>query len=120
MAAVAPPAAFGGAARPIARVGAPIARVGGAPARIGGPPARASGGSDRDVDIQNFLARCGLDETAAPLLQELSEEGLQKVLNNFDPSGTKDGNVLGRLQGYVRHAQRGSGQPNGARSHSAA
>merc|ERR1712232_274301 len=71
-----------------------------------------------DENIQNFLLRCGLDETAAPLLQELSDEGLQKGLTNFDPSGTKDGNVLGRLEGYVRHAKRGSGHSNGAPLHS--
>jgi len=114
MAAVAPPIGFGGGGRPIARVGGPPARIGGAPARVGVQPARVGGDggdSQRDADIQNFLLRCGLDETAAPLLEELSEEGLHKVLTNFDPSGTKDGNVLGRLEGYVRHAKRGSGQP---------
>lgn len=63
-------------------------------------------------DIADFLNRCGLDESATSLLEELPQEVLEKVLNQFDPSGTKDGNVLGRLQGYVRFlsARHGRGQ----------
>merc|ERR1712050_583746 len=57
---------------------------------------------NRDVDIAAFLARCDLDESAWSLLEEQSEAELEKVMTEFDPSGTKDGNVFGRLEGFVR------------------
>jgi len=49
-----------------------------------------------------FLERCGLDVSAAPVLEALPPDILTTVIHEFDPSGTKDGNVLGRLQGYIR------------------
>jgi len=55
-----------------------------------------------DPLVAGFLERCNLDWTALSYLETLPEDVLTRVLNEFDPSGTKDGNVLGRLQGYVR------------------
>lgn len=55
-----------------------------------------------DPKVAAFLEHCGLDYTAGHLLDGLTEEGLSMVLSEFDPSGTKDGNVLGRLQGFLR------------------
>merc|ERR1712087_226854 len=83
-----PPVSYGVQAAPIARVGskAPLQQLEG----------------DRESDIAAFLARCDLDETAWTLLEEQSDAVLEKVMTEFDPSGTKDGNVLGRLEGFVR------------------
>lgn len=67
-----------------------------------GPVRPARPGLAADPAVQGFLARCGLDASAVSLLESLSEEGLATAIHDFDPSGTKDGNVLGRLQGYVR------------------
>merc|ERR1712176_764279 len=66
-----------------------------------------------DARISDFIVQCGLDESATSLLQELEADVLEKVLTSFDPTGTKDGNVLGRLQGYIRAMTRamGGGKP---------
>lgn len=65
--------------------------------------------------VAGFLERCGLEASAAAYLEALPEDVLQRVLSDFDPSGTKDGNVLGRLQGYVRflnaRRKRGDDEP---------
>lgn len=55
-----------------------------------------------DPLVMGFLERCGLDMSTVSYLESLPEDVLARVLSDFDPSGTKDGNVLGRLQGYVR------------------
>jgi len=66
-----------------------------------------------DPVVVGFLDRCNLDLSAASMFADLPEDILQQAINEFDPSGTKDGNVLGRLQGYVRHLcrKRGLGDP---------
>lgn len=55
-----------------------------------------------DPQVIGFLERCGLDMSTVAFLETLPEDVRAKVMNEFDPTGTKDGNVLGRLQGYVR------------------
>jgi len=70
-----------------------------------------------DPLVAGFLERCGLDPSAAACLEPLPEDLLARVLSDFDPSGTKDGNVLGRLQGYIRlltARQRQNGSDAGA------
>mmetsp|Transcript_85292 Transcript_85292/g.198294 ORF Transcript_85292/g.198294 Transcript_85292/m.198294 type:complete len:738 (+) Transcript_85292:136-2349(+) len=69
-------------------------------ARFAAPMMKPSLSSDPLV--VGFLERCGLDVSTLSYLESLPEDVLTRVLNEFDPSGTKDGNVLGRLQGYVR------------------
>jgi len=76
----------------------------------------ATGGLDaeslaKDPMVLAFLERCGLDMPAVEYLQHLPDDMLQQVMDNFDPSGTKDGNVLGRLQGYVKFLARKRGLP---------
>jgi len=63
----------------------------------------------KDPAVVAFLERCNLDITAASIFADLPEDILQQAMNEFDPTGTKDGNVLGRLQGYVRHLCRKRG-----------
>merc|ERR1712061_490314 len=55
-----------------------------------------------EVDLQGFIDRCGLDHSSYAWLASLPEDIVTTVVTEFDPTGTKDGNVLGRLQGYVR------------------
>jgi len=55
-----------------------------------------------DSALRGFLDRCSLDWSAMPFLEGLPQDVLETVVHEFDPSGTKDGNVFGRLQGYVR------------------
>lgn len=56
----------------------------------------------KDPAVNEFMGRCDLDPAEVlPLLESLSEELLFEVMENFDPSSTRDGNVLGRLRGYV-------------------
>merc|ERR1712107_44978 len=54
------------------------------------------------MGIANFLESCGLEPSAGQLLEGLSEEALHMVVTEFDPSGTKDGNVQGRLEGFLK------------------
>merc|ERR1712039_954866 len=70
-----------------------------------------------DPAAEAFLERCQLDATALELLEPLPQELQVKVMNEFDPSGTKDGNVLGRLEGYVRclSQRKGIAQAGGRR-----
>merc|ERR1719336_68519 len=59
--------------------------------------------SDEDA-VARFVERCGLasaDGAAEQLLLGLDPEARSAVLADFDPGGTKDGNVLGRLQGFA-------------------
>lgn len=84
---------------------------------------RSSSLLSHDPQVMDFLERCGLDLSALDFLQHLPEDLLQDVMNKFDPSGTKDGNVLGRLEGYVKFlskkrglgADAGGGPPKRAR-----
>uniref|UniRef100_A0A7S4VG83 Uncharacterized protein n=1 Tax=Alexandrium monilatum TaxID=311494 RepID=A0A7S4VG83_9DINO len=71
-------------------------------ARAAAPPPAAAPSLSSDPLVASFLERCGLDASATSYLGSLPEDVLSRVLSEFDPSGTKDGNVLGRLQGYVR------------------
>ncbi|CAE8665993.1 unnamed protein product, partial [Polarella glacialis] len=62
--------------------------------------------------VMDFIQRCGLDTSALEILEPLPADVLATVIANFNPSGTKDGNVSGRLHGYVRVvlARRGLGK----------
>jgi len=60
--------------------------------------------------VGGFAASLGLEAEAVAFLHDLPDDMLTYIVNNFDPSGTKDGNVLGRLQGFTRHMLRRSGQ----------
>jgi len=73
--------------------------------------AAAPGGAS----LTGFIERCGLDPSTLPYLESLSPDILSQIISDFDPSGTKDGNVLGRLQGYVRllTARQRRGGPEG-------
>lgn len=54
--------------------------------------------------INDFLERCNLTacrQEAEELLFGLEAESRSAVLSDFDPGGTKDGNVLGRLRGFA-------------------
>merc|ERR1711972_119685 len=52
--------------------------------------------------ITDFALNLGLDTTAVAFLQALPEEVQSTIVTNFDPSGTKDGNIWGRLFAFVR------------------
>mmetsp|Transcript_20054 Transcript_20054/g.47151 ORF Transcript_20054/g.47151 Transcript_20054/m.47151 type:complete len:564 (+) Transcript_20054:57-1748(+) len=52
--------------------------------------------------VDAFIVRCGLDASARDMLMALPPEKLNHVMETFNPDGTKDGNVLGRLEGYIR------------------
>mmetsp|Transcript_110342 Transcript_110342/g.311241 ORF Transcript_110342/g.311241 Transcript_110342/m.311241 type:complete len:649 (+) Transcript_110342:61-2007(+) len=56
-----------------------------------------------------FLQQWGLGEEALSLLESLPVDIRTQVLQGFDGSGTKDGNVLGRLKGYVASQLRRAG-----------
>merc|ERR1712146_705744 len=70
-------------------------------ARKRGPPV-ALQAHEQEADITCFLDNCGLSgsDEAWDTLAPLAADALEVVLQNFDPSGTKDGNVLGRLRGF--------------------
>eukprot|EP00927_Polykrikos_kofoidii_P057311 TRINITY_DN51431_c0_g1_i1.p1 TRINITY_DN51431_c0_g1~~TRINITY_DN51431_c0_g1_i1.p1 ORF type:complete len:619 (+),score=130.06 TRINITY_DN51431_c0_g1_i1:134-1990(+) len=68
------------------------------------------GDNSNEGEIGTFLEAIGVEPAAAgDLLTELPPELLERVFNEFDPSGTKDGNVLGRLRGFVRSLLRRRG-----------
>jgi len=58
-----------------------------------------------------FATRWGLDDEAIYLLRGLPENIKAHIIANFDGSATKDGNVLGRLKGYVTAQVRRFGMP---------
>jgi len=60
---------------------------------------------DGQEDLESFVRRCGLDQEALDFLRGLSEEVRAAVVSDFDPGGTKDGNVFGRLQGFTRSVE---------------
>ncbi|CAK0830466.1 unnamed protein product [Prorocentrum cordatum] len=75
--------------------------AGGASRLAVAPAAEAARGAAEDVDA--FVQRCGLeDQPAAEFLRGLLPEVRAVILADFDPGGTKDGNVFGRLQGFAR------------------
>mmetsp|Transcript_89333 Transcript_89333/g.251498 ORF Transcript_89333/g.251498 Transcript_89333/m.251498 type:complete len:553 (-) Transcript_89333:32-1690(-) len=57
-------------------------------------------------DIDTFVSGFGLDGNARrrckQMLQDLPNDLQAAVVSNFNPSGTKDGNALGRLEAYVK------------------
>jgi len=55
--------------------------------------------------VEAFVLRCGLDGEAVEFLRGLEEEVRIAVISDFNPGGTKDGNILGRLQGFARSVQ---------------
>jgi len=55
--------------------------------------------------VEAFVLRCGLDGEAVEFLRGLEEEVRIVVISDFNPGGTKDGNILGRLQGFARSVQ---------------
>eukprot|EP00933_Yihiella_yeosuensis_P033961 TRINITY_DN2754_c0_g4_i1.p1 TRINITY_DN2754_c0_g4~~TRINITY_DN2754_c0_g4_i1.p1 ORF type:complete len:576 (-),score=75.56 TRINITY_DN2754_c0_g4_i1:93-1820(-) len=75
------------------------------------PPTRTSSGgsaSSRQPDratrnaIRNFVRQQELDDSCRSLLESVHDpDVLATVLEEFDPRGTKDGNMLGRLKAYV-------------------
>jgi len=83
------------------------------------PAAASATGPEEDAAIANFVLRCNLSASAGTVeqfLRGLDPEVRSVVLSEFDPGGTKDGNVLGRLQGFAgavegrRKRLRASGQ----------
>merc|ERR1740139_1033131 len=61
-----------------------------------------------EQDVAAFVARCGLASAggaAEQVLLGLDPESLAAVITAFDPGGTKDGNVLGRLRGFAAAVQ---------------
>jgi len=60
----------------------------------------ASGSSH--IAPSEYIASMGLDERTAALLAELPAQVTEVVVNEFNAQGTKDGNVFGRLLGFVR------------------
>eukprot|EP00440_Ansanella_granifera_P062770 gb/GFBE01068062.1/.p1 GENE.gb/GFBE01068062.1/~~gb/GFBE01068062.1/.p1 ORF type:complete len:580 (+),score=114.61 gb/GFBE01068062.1/:1-1740(+) len=95
---------FAKKAMAMTRPGAPPTEA--RPPRGSGDWQRTPAVLDEAAAIDEFIHRCGLDSSAMALLQPLSPDVLALVLNNFDPRGTKDGNVMGRLEGYVRAMSR--------------
>merc|ERR1711933_570093 len=67
-----------------------------------GPDTDGVGDPD-SLNVSAFLKRIGVDESAAELLNSLPSDVLKAVINQFDPHGTKDGNMRARLEGYVRY-----------------
>jgi len=58
-----------------------------------------------DEMLSSFVARCGLDANAMEFLRSLHPDVMATVISDFRPSGTKDGNVFARLQGFTRAVQ---------------
>jgi len=110
----APAGGHGVFAHPAPLTAAPVAAA--IPTQVSGAVMRG------EVDIQGFIERCGLDHNSYAWLASLPEDIVTTVVTEFDPTGTKDGNVLGRLQGYVRllnaraQRKRMSEDPTGALS----
>jgi len=63
------------------------------------------GGLSGDISIDEFARNCNLDSEGVSFLESLSDDVRSTVMSAFDPSGTKDGNVLGRLQGFARSVE---------------
>lgn len=54
-------------------------------------------------NIVRFAHVLGLEAQEIAFLRELPVELQRTIIDSFDASGSKDGNVLGRLQSYTRH-----------------
>lgn len=70
------------------------------------------GDSSEEIAAQEFLDRCGLADSpeAVEMLWEFDEHTRSVVIREFDHRGTKDGNVLGRLEGFARSVAGGRGR----------
>lgn len=55
-----------------------------------------------DTNLVDYAQNVGLDERGLDFLAALPEEVRNVLISRFDPSGTKDGNVFGRLLGFAR------------------
>ena len=67
-------------------------------------PTPTEGYNQSQRNLHGFAKRVGLGSDTETLryLGSLTDDILSTVMEQFDPSGCRDGNVLGRLQGYVR------------------
>mmetsp|Transcript_15946 Transcript_15946/g.34509 ORF Transcript_15946/g.34509 Transcript_15946/m.34509 type:complete len:597 (-) Transcript_15946:118-1908(-) len=65
---------------------------------------RGTGGAAADATVADFVIRWGLDSQALEFMQSLPEPLQSQTLRSFDGSQSKDGNVWGRLFGYVRQS----------------
>ena len=65
-------------------------------------PVLAAPSPQLDAALQAYASRIGLDDHGLQLLGALPAEVCRVVMESFDPSGTKDGNVFGRLLGFAR------------------
>jgi len=54
------------------------------------------------ASMQQYCASVGLDGESASLLQLLPQDMQETIMSDFDPHGTKDGNVFGRVIGFAR------------------
>lgn len=61
---------------------------------------------DEAYDLSLFASRMGIGVEEVGFMWDLPTDIRYSVISNFRPSGTKDGNVLGRLQGYVRNVMK--------------
>jgi len=68
-------------------------------------PMEELGGIEGGDPVEAFVLRCGLDGEALEFLRGLEEEVRVAVISDFNPGGTKDGNIYGRLQGFARSVQ---------------
>jgi len=70
-----------------------------------------------DDSVDAFLQTLGLGYDASDFLLSLPQDIQVRVIKSFDPSGTKDGNVLGRLRAFARSMM--NSPASGGRSQSA-
>ncbi|CAE7846916.1 unnamed protein product [Symbiodinium microadriaticum] len=63
---------------------------------------RAPKGLRDPEELEAFVHHWQLDASARQVLEALPDEVLVEVLQGFDASNTRDGNVTGRFLGYVR------------------
>mmetsp|Transcript_31713 Transcript_31713/g.61297 ORF Transcript_31713/g.61297 Transcript_31713/m.61297 type:complete len:624 (+) Transcript_31713:102-1973(+) len=68
-------------------------------------PVEELGSMEGGDAVETFVLRCGLDGEALEFLRGLDEEVRIAVISDFNPGGTKDGNIFGRLQGFARSVQ---------------
>lgn len=68
-------------------------------------PLEELGSAEGGDPLEAFVLRCGLDGEALQFLLGLEEEVRVAVISDFNPGGTKDGNIFGRLQGFARSVQ---------------
>jgi len=73
-----------------------------ASARMRGPGKLPKGFRPPYSALENFVHHWGLESSASKVLEALPDEVLGEVMQGFDGSSTRDGNVTGRFLGYVR------------------